>query len=130
MLSSCNISGFPQFLRGLQSLEFLDLSDNRIHGNIPGWMGDVGKYSLLSLISLTDIGQQLPWKNIYYLDLSSNLIHGGLPIPPLRTLVFLISNNSLSGEITSLTCNAASLGFLDLSYNNLSGIIPQCASGI
>ncbi|XVF77167.1 hypothetical protein PTKIN_Ptkin14bG0023500 [Pterospermum kingtungense] len=58
--------------------------------------------------------------------MSSNLIHGDLLVPPLTTFVFVISNNSLSGEISSLICNASFLDLLDLSHNNLSGIIPQC----
>ncbi|XWS11327.1 hypothetical protein CRYUN_Cryun38cG0074200 [Craigia yunnanensis] len=128
-LSSCNASKFPRFLRGSKSLLYLDLSDNRIYGKIPKWLPDVGKDSLyylnLSHNSLTNI-EQLPWKKIQFLDLSSNLIHGDLPIPPLTTIRFLISNNSFSGEISSLICNASSLGLLDLSHNNLSGIIPQC----
>ncbi|XVF79515.1 hypothetical protein PTKIN_Ptkin14bG0229200 [Pterospermum kingtungense] len=128
-LSSCNVSEFPHFLRGSKSLKFLDLSYNRIGGKIPKWMLDVGKDTLvylnLSHNSLTDI-EQLPWKNIDFLDLSSNLIHGDLPLPPLTTSIFFISNNSLSGDISPLICNVISLRFLDLSHNNLGGIIPQC----
>ncbi|XVF77239.1 hypothetical protein PTKIN_Ptkin14bG0026900 [Pterospermum kingtungense] len=85
----------------LSRLEFLGFGFNHLEGSIPD-------------------------ENIYYLDQSSNLIHGDLPIPPWTTYVFFLSNNNLSGEITSLICNANSLGFLDLSHNNLSGTIPQC----
>ncbi|EOY19506.1 Receptor like protein 34 [Theobroma cacao] len=95
-LSSCNVSEFPQFLKGLKRFHSLDLSKNRINGKIPKWMGDVAKDSL------------------------------NLPIPSSTTNVFLTSNNSLSEEISYLICNADSLEFLDLSHNNLSGIIPQC----
>ncbi|XVF79516.1 hypothetical protein PTKIN_Ptkin14bG0229300 [Pterospermum kingtungense] len=129
-LSSCNITEFPLFLRGSKSLLYLDLSCNRIYGKIPRWMQDVGKDSLfylnLSHNSMTDIDQQLPWRGIKFLDLSSNLIHGDLPIPPSTANVFFISNNSLSREIPSQLCTASSLKLLDLSHNNLSGIIPQC----
>ncbi|XVF77048.1 hypothetical protein PTKIN_Ptkin14bG0008600 [Pterospermum kingtungense] len=129
-LSSCNITEFPQFLSGSKGLKVLDLSYNRIYGKIPKWMMDVGKDSLfylnLSHNSFTDIDQQLPWKEIRYLDLSSNSIHGDLPLLPLETNVFFISNNSLSGEISSQICNASSVQYLDLSHNYLSGTIPQC----
>ncbi|KAK6269518.1 hypothetical protein POUND7_006623 [Theobroma cacao] len=88
-LSSCNVSEFPQFLRGSESLKRLDLSNNRISGKIPKWMWDVGKDSLwnlnLSHNSLTDF-EQIPWKEIEYLDLSSNFIHGDLSIPPSTTM--------------------------------------------
>ncbi|XVF77262.1 hypothetical protein PTKIN_Ptkin14bG0029200 [Pterospermum kingtungense] len=132
-LSSCNVSEFPQFLRGSKSLMSLDLSNNRIHEKVPMWMQDVGKETLsylnLSHNSLTDI-EQLPLKAIRYLDLSSNFIHGDLPIPTWATHVFFISNNRLSGEISSPICNASSLQLLDLSHNNLSGIIPQCLGSL
>ncbi|KAK7823788.1 receptor-like protein 7 [Quercus suber] len=34
-LLSCNISGFPDFIKSMESLEELDLSNNQIKGNIP-----------------------------------------------------------------------------------------------
>ncbi|KAL1103241.1 hypothetical protein V6Z11_D05G425400, partial [Gossypium hirsutum] len=128
-LSSCNHSEFPQFLKGLKSLESLDLSCNKIQGKIPQWMQEVGNVSLtylnVSHNSLTEV-EHFPWKNIEFLDLSSNLIRGNLPIPASTTNVFLISNNSFNGEVSSLICNVTSLRILDLSHNNLSGTIPQC----
>ncbi|XWS51772.1 hypothetical protein CRYUN_Cryun11dG0011800 [Craigia yunnanensis] len=129
LLPSCNINEFPQFLRSSKRLRDLDLSNNKIYGKIPNWMWDVGNDSLsylnLSYNSLTEV-EKLPWKEISVLDLSSNLIQLDLPIPPTETNVFLISNNSLTGEISSQICNASYLKILDLSHNNLSGIIPQC----
>ncbi|KAL1103304.1 hypothetical protein V6Z11_D05G430100, partial [Gossypium hirsutum] len=128
-LSSCNLSEFPQFLKGLKSLERLDLSCNKIEGKIPQWMQEVGNDSLtylnVSHNSLTEV-EHFPWKNIEFLDLSSNLIRGNLSIPASTINVFLISNNSFNGEVSSLICNASSLQILDLSHNYLSGTIPQC----
>ncbi|EOY12098.1 Receptor like protein 6, putative [Theobroma cacao] len=128
-LSSCNVKEFPQFLKGSKSLQHLHLFNNKIYGKVPKWMLDMGKESLwtlnLSHNSLIDF-EPLPWKKIHILDLSSNLIQGNVPIPPSTITFFFISNNSLSGEISSLICNVSSLRVLDLSHNNLSGIIPQC----
>ncbi|TYH74977.1 hypothetical protein ES332_D05G441300v1 [Gossypium tomentosum] len=128
-LSSCNLSEFPQFLKGLKSLKRLDLSCNKIEGKIPQWMQEVGNGSLtylnVSHNSLTEV-EHFPRKNIEVLDLSSNLISGNLPIPASTINVFLISNNSFNGEVSSLICNASYLKILDLSHNNLSGTIPQC----
>ncbi|KAI8570861.1 hypothetical protein RHMOL_Rhmol01G0070500 [Rhododendron molle] len=128
-MSSCNIEVFPYFLRASKNLEELDLSQNKIHGQIPNWVGFVGKASLVNLnLShnfLTGI-KQLPWEKLDILDLRSNLLQGPLPIPPPLTRYFFISYNSLSGEIPSLICNASSLEILDLSHNKLSGAVPQC----
>ncbi|XP_017980135.1 PREDICTED: LRR receptor-like serine/threonine-protein kinase GSO2 isoform X2 [Theobroma cacao] len=128
-LSSCDVNQFPQFLRGSKVLEYLDVSNNRISGKIPKFMWDVGKDSLfylnLSHNSMTEL-EQLPWRKIIILDLSFNLVQGNLPIPPLNTSIFLISNNNLSGEISDLICNVSYLEVLDMSHNNFNGIIPHC----
>ncbi|XVF79478.1 hypothetical protein PTKIN_Ptkin14bG0225800 [Pterospermum kingtungense] len=128
-LASCNINEFPKLLRGSEKLIDLDLSNNRIHGEIPKWMWGVAKDSLrylnLSANFLTEV-EQLPWRNIEIIDLGSNLIQGNLLVLPPKTSIFFISNNSLSGEIPGLICNVSSIEILDLSRNNLGGIIPQC----
>ncbi|KAB2086142.1 hypothetical protein ES319_A04G008000v1, partial [Gossypium barbadense] len=76
-LSSCNLSEFPQFLKGLKSLESLDLSYNRI---------EVGNLTSLE-----------------WLDLSSNRLSGTIP-NKLADLPFLsslnVSENQLHGQIT------------------------------
>ncbi|XP_058217045.1 receptor-like protein 33 [Rhododendron vialii] len=114
-MSSCNIEVFPYFLRALENLEELDLSQNKIHGQIPNWVGFVGKASLgnlnLSHNFLTCI-KQLPWEKLDTLDLRSNLLQGPLPIPPPLVRYFFISNNSLSGEIPSLIAMRVPLRFL------------------
>ena len=108
-LSSCNISDFPIFLRTTIDFESLDLSKNRIYGQVPRWLGDVG------------------WDSLYFLDLRDNLLQG-----PFSTLSFLspqymfVSNNKLTGKIPSSICNASNLDVLVLSHNNLSGIISKC----
>ncbi|KAF8391158.1 hypothetical protein HHK36_023459 [Tetracentron sinense] len=132
-LSSCNLTEFPEFLKNQNDLQFLDLSNNRIRGQIPKWMWNVGKETLshmnLSYNFLQGLEQPppiLPWARLEYLDLQSNQLQGPLPIPPLSTIFFLISNNRLIGQIPLLICKAISLQILDLSNNNLSGLIPQC----
>ncbi|KAK9274662.1 hypothetical protein L1049_021913 [Liquidambar formosana] len=128
-LSSCNLSEFPNFLRTQGELSSLDLSNNRIHGQIPNWAFDMWKDSLwhLNLSSNLMTGVvQLPWENLQVLDLHSNLFEGTLPIPAPSTSVLSISNNKLTGEIPYSICNVSFLQILDLSKNNLSGIIPKC----
>ncbi|XP_065629114.1 receptor-like protein 34 [Quercus suber] len=129
-LSSCNISEFPIFLRTATNLLNLDLSNNRIHGQTPKWLGAVGRNSLyfldLSHNFLTSI-DKIPWKNLNFVDLRNNLLQR--PFPTLNSLnlrYLFASNNNLIGEIPSLICNASSLEVLDLSHNNFSGMIPKC----
>ncbi|KAI8570875.1 hypothetical protein RHMOL_Rhmol01G0071900 [Rhododendron molle] len=128
-MSSCNIEVFPDFLRTFKKLEALDLSANKIQGEIPNWVGFIWKTSLrylnLSHNLLIDI-KQLPWERLETLDLRFNFLRGPLPIPPRLIRHFFISYNSLSGEIPLSICNASSLEILDLAHNNLSGRVPQC----
>ncbi|KOM30443.1 hypothetical protein LR48_Vigan2030s000500 [Vigna angularis] len=93
------------------NLEVLDLSHNRIRGSIPKWFHE----NLLR-----------SWKNISYIDLSFNKLRGDLPIPPNGIRFFSVSNNQLSGDISSALCNASTLSILNLASNNFSGLIPQC----
>ncbi|KQK02811.1 hypothetical protein BRADI_2g03853v3 [Brachypodium distachyon] len=150
-LASCNISKFPDSLRNLQTLYYLDLSDNQIHGAIPHWVWDNRSVLNLSHNQFNSIGYDyaLPI-GISLFDLSSNLLEGPMPIPgpytssydcsdnqfssiptnfgsQLSGVIYLkASGNNLSGEIPPSICDARDLALLDLSYNNLSGPIPSC----
>ncbi|XP_071702705.1 receptor-like protein EIX2 [Rutidosis leptorrhynchoides] len=86
----------------------LDLSSNRLTGEIPGEIT-----SLLSLVAL---------------NLSRNVLTGQIPkdIGRLRQLDFLdLSRNNLIGAIPTSLSQLSNLGVLDLSFNNLSGRIPK-----
>ncbi|XWS10140.1 hypothetical protein CRYUN_Cryun39dG0049500 [Craigia yunnanensis] len=132
-LASCNLPSFPDFLRNQEGLQILDLSFNHIHGHMPKWLWEMSKETLLlinlSHNSLTNFEEPplvLPWTNQIRINIGNNMLQGSLPIPPLSTAVYLVSNNSLGGEISPLLCKVSSLQVFDLSYNNLSGMIPQC----
>ncbi|XP_062150459.1 receptor like protein 22-like [Alnus glutinosa] len=131
--SSCNLSKFSNFLRNQHELKYLNLSNNKIHGQVPEWMWNTSTTNLeildLSNNFLIGFGQHsvfLPWISLEFLDLSSNLIQGSLPIPPVFTLFFHISNNPLTRNIPELFCNLSSLRVLDSANNNLSGSLPRC----
>ncbi|XP_028798189.1 receptor-like protein 7 [Neltuma alba] len=128
-LSSCNINDFPKQLGDLQNVQRLNLSNNKIHGDIPQWFNNVGNGTLdtldLSHNNLTSV-EHLSMKNLRFLDLSFNLLLGNLPIPSFDVEFFSVSNNKFSGHVSSSFCNASSLEMLNLSHNNLSGHIPKC----
>ncbi|XP_028800285.1 receptor like protein 22-like [Neltuma alba] len=128
-LSSCNISDFTEVLGNLQILKFLNLSNNKIHGDIRQWFNNVGNGSLntldLSHNYLTSV-EHLSMKNLTFLGLSFNLLQGNLPIPSFGAEFFLVSNNKFSGHISSSFCNASALEILNLSHNNLSGHLLEC----
>ncbi|KAM4077733.1 hypothetical protein ACJW30_12G162200 [Castanea mollissima] len=136
-LASCHLSEFPEILRNQDQLQVLLLSRNKIHGQIPKWISNLSKDTLVSLDmsenSLTGFDQapnSLPWTRLLILYLSNNKLQGPLPIPPPSTVYYKVDSNMLSGEITQMICNLSFLSYLDLSYNNLSGYLPQCLSNL
>ncbi|GKV49181.1 hypothetical protein SLEP1_g55944 [Rubroshorea leprosula] len=133
-LCSCNIYKFPSFLRKAERLHELDISKNKISGQIHKWeiegMPVVSldlSYNFLTSIDLFAFG------NLEIVDLRSNLLQGLLPIlsttwDSIRQL--FISGNNLTGEIPSSTCNFTSLRVLVLANNNLGGKIPACLGNL
>ncbi|PRQ35767.1 putative leucine-rich repeat-containing, plant-type, leucine-rich repeat domain, L [Rosa chinensis] len=133
-LGSCNIREFPNFLRYQDTLRYLNLSWNGMHGQVPKWMWNTSRESLdyldISHNLLSGFDQPpvvLPWVELQGLDLSFNRLSGPLLVPSLQNIQFYhISNNELTGEISPLICNARHLLSLDVSNNSLSGMLPRC----
>ncbi|KAF3454489.1 hypothetical protein FNV43_RR04936 [Rhamnella rubrinervis] len=109
VLASCNLSEFPEFLKTQDQLRELDLSFNRIKGEIPKWFWGIGNNKL------------------ELLDLRWNELHGSLIVPPLLTSMFYfrISGNNLTGRIHPSFRKWTSFKVLDLSKNHFDGTIPQ-----
>ncbi|KAL4633498.1 hypothetical protein ACB092_04G126800 [Castanea dentata] len=136
-LGSCDLDEFPDFLKSQDELEVLTLSNNKISGLIPNWMWNSSKKTLWNLdlsnnflVGFHQLPVILPWTNLKNLDLSNNKLQGSLPIPPPSILSYKFSNNTLTGEIPQMICNLSSLDTLDLSYNNLSGMLPDCLGNL
>ncbi|KAF3438358.1 hypothetical protein FNV43_RR21120 [Rhamnella rubrinervis] len=133
-LSSCsNITELPLFLKTQAQLQALDLSNNRIGGQIPKWFLSFGTETMqqlnLSHNFLTGWEETpviLPWKSLFVLDLHSNMLQGPLVVPLISIWYYSVSENSLTGRIDPLFCKLDGLIYLELSSNNLSGTIPQC----
>ncbi|KAL3834387.1 hypothetical protein ACJIZ3_009123 [Penstemon smallii] len=149
-LASCNLHEFPNLMKQ-KKLTYLDLSNNKITGEIPSWIWEMGlDYLNVSYNSLVDLQKPYNIKSsgLTWLDLHSNKLHGKLPLPPAYAMYVdyssnnfqetiplgignfcsfvSLANNNLTGVIPTSLCNASYLQVLDLSGNFLSGGIPPC----
>ncbi|KAM1218672.1 hypothetical protein FF2_045271 [Malus domestica] len=132
-LDDCNLTEFPEFLKNQYELGALELSGNNIHGQIPKWLWNATRETLLNLdLSsnfLTGFEENpvtLPWKNLQLLSLGDNRLRGSLPIPPQSITSYAVGNNNYSGEVSPLFCNLNYLQFFDLANNSLRGMLPRC----
>nr|GMD30766.1 receptor-like protein 12 [Ipomoea batatas] len=96
-----------EYRENLKFLKLIDLSNNRLVGEIP--------------VDLTDL------HGLISLNLSKNNLTGSIPyrIGEMNSLEILdLSQNQLFGAIPVSMANLSFLAVLDLSNNNLSGCIP------
>ncbi|KAL3640537.1 hypothetical protein CASFOL_015505 [Castilleja foliolosa] len=99
-------------IRAIQLSGYVQLSGNRLTGQIPAEIGNMRNFSMLQL------GQ--------------NLFSGKLPseIGKLPLVVLNVSRNMFSGEIPMQIGDLKCLQNLDLSYNNFSGAFPNSLNNL
>ncbi|TXG61931.1 hypothetical protein EZV62_013294 [Acer yangbiense] len=137
-LNSLYLSGcrdcvtFPKFLYHQHDLFLVDLSHNNLTGEFPNWLLDNNtNLRKLALVknSLTGPLHLPTHQNLTSLDISNNFFHGNIPIQVGAYLPMLwslnISINHFDGRIPSSIGDMKELSLLDLSYNKLSGGIPE-----
>ncbi|VVA96595.1 unnamed protein product [Arabis nemorensis] len=109
-LSGCGIREFPGFIRNRQHVSRLDLSNNIIKDQVPGWLWSLPELEMVDLSnnSFTGFGS-------FTRDFSGAQID-----------ILDLSNNNFSGEIPISICGMILLEVLDLSNNNFKGSVPQC----
>ncbi|KAK1562888.1 hypothetical protein Q3G72_018556 [Acer saccharum] len=108
-LQGMNLSGHvPESLHYCQSLQKLDLSDNKLSGTIPPQICSWMPYLVTLNLSNNDITGPIPHQ-------LGNCIY-------LNTLI--LSYNSLSGHIPGQLSYLVRLKVFSVAYNNLSGEIP------
>ncbi|XP_059449490.1 receptor-like protein 33 [Corylus avellana] len=78
-----------------------------------------------SLIGFEQSPIVLPWSKLEVLLLERNRLQGSLPIPQSSIKIYQVQWN-LIREMSPLICSLSSLRILDLSYNNLSGMLHPC----
>ncbi|XP_027152239.1 receptor like protein 21-like [Coffea eugenioides] len=123
----------PQSLGNLTELWSIDLSYNRLSGEVPEEIA-TGCSSLMNLVlSYNNLDGNFPStfmniSNLYILYLDSNYFTGHIsyalcPSVSVRYLDF--SYNGFQGRIPSLIGNCSSLISLDMSANLLEGSLPE-----
>ncbi|KAJ7533237.1 hypothetical protein O6H91_13G039000 [Diphasiastrum complanatum] len=137
-LQDNNLNGtLPPEIGQLSLLNALSASRNKFSGVIPGELGNCSALTYLYLDSNSFIGQIPPslgnLSRLVYLDLAKNALSGQIPssFGSLQSLISLdLSVNQLSGrvpvELGKLKLTEFNL--FNLSYNNLSGVLPFTVS--
>ncbi|KAF5800304.1 putative leucine-rich repeat-containing, plant-type, leucine-rich repeat domain superfamily [Helianthus annuus] len=95
------------FWRSLSNLNYLDMSQNQIHGRL----------------------FEIP-ATLVVVDLSSNMFSGDLPKLFKSSFVYILnlSNNSFTGSLHHFLCSYGRIEIetLNLANNHLSSVIPEC----
>ncbi|KAL3714602.1 hypothetical protein ACJRO7_006504 [Eucalyptus globulus] len=135
-LASCNLSEFPAFLQNQESMHWLDLSNNNIRGEMPFWVlngsSNSMEYLNLSHNFLTGLDRYYSINplHMYTIDLSHNMLQGPRPEASSPIMFYIVSNNRLTGALPPWICNLRLVITLDLSSNDLIGVLPVCLGNI
>ncbi|ESQ46467.1 hypothetical protein EUTSA_v10000563mg [Eutrema salsugineum] len=132
VLGDCSLEEIPSFLLYQKNLRLVDLSNNRLSGEIPTWLlVNNSKLEVLQLQNNAFTIFQMPTivHNLQFLDFSANDINGLFPDNIGHALPNLVrmngSNNGFQGNFPSSMGEMVNITFLDLSYNNFSGKLPR-----
>lgn len=124
---------FPEFIRNSPKLFSLDLSNNKMKGQVPDWLWrSLPELYFVNLSSNSFSGfngsslKGIHESRISTLDLSSNAFQGPLFIPSSYIRVLFASKNNFTGELPSSICGSPSPYIIDLSNNNFRGSVPRC----
>ncbi|XP_019093693.1 PREDICTED: LRR receptor-like serine/threonine-protein kinase GSO1 isoform X2 [Camelina sativa] len=131
VLRSCNLEKIPSFLVYQKNLRLVDLSSNRLSGDIPAWLFvNNAKLKVLQLQDNSFTTLQMPtvMHGLKLLDFSANDIRL-FPDNISRALPNMIhmngSKNGFRGHFPSSLGDLKKIKFIDLSYNNFSGKLPR-----
>lgn len=129
-LSRNSLSGaIPSGISNLTKLRVLNLECNQLYGSIPRTISNLEFLMELQLgnNSLSGDIPRMPQRLSTALNLSSNRFSGPIPktlnLPQLEILD--LSHNEFTGEVPGFFYGMSSLSHLILSYNQLSGVLPN-----
>ncbi|GJN39729.1 hypothetical protein PR202_gb28865 [Eleusine coracana subsp. coracana] len=131
-LAFCNITRFPRSLTHSKYILYLDLSCNKISGDIPKQVWEICSstifYLNISHNMFTSIGltsDVLPFTTVpAILDLSFNRLQGQIPMPNSSAYALDYSNNRFSSIHPNWVSYLSQTRYLIMSNNNISGFIP------
>ncbi|WJZ81603.1 hypothetical protein VitviT2T_001438 [Vitis vinifera] len=116
----------PEQLCGLSDLRILDLALNNLSGSIPPCLGHL---SAMNHVTLLGPSPDYLYTDYYYYREGMELVVKGkeMEFERILSIVKLIdlSRNNLSGVIPHGIANLSTLGTLNLSWNQLTGKIPE-----
>ncbi|XP_030460954.1 probable LRR receptor-like serine/threonine-protein kinase At1g53440 [Syzygium oleosum] len=99
ILRNCLLTGsIPGYIGEMTGLKILDLSDNRLAGQVPDTMGEGLNYMFLTNNSLTGAVPTWVTSSKEFLDLSYNNFTGSPPISCQQSKVNLVSSYSSNGN--------------------------------
>lgn len=131
-LSLCSLDKIPNFLMYQKNLRLVDLSSNRLSGDIPTWLLEKNpKLKVLQLKNNSFTTFKIPTivHMLQVLDFSANDITGALPDNFGHVLPNLLhmngTDNRFQGNLPSSMGEMKNISFLDLSHNNFSGELPR-----
>ena len=129
-LSRNSLSGhIPESLSSLSELEELYLDNNHIHGPIPSSLNRLGSLKRLE-IQRNNLTGEIPHlgslRKLFFFDASDNELSGEVPVTLPSFLVEIsVRNNNLEGKLPNNVGNLRFLQVMDLSQNKLSGPVSS-----
>ncbi|XP_028554337.1 receptor-like protein 7 [Dendrobium catenatum] len=139
-LSGCNLTKIPAFIRHQHQMHSLDLSNNRIQGQIPSWLWSIVEQAnflnvdwFISLANNNLIGEISPLicnlSRLWLLDLSMNRLTGSIPPclfeDKINLHVLNLRGNLLHGAIPYGMSSKCTLQNIILRDNQLEGSLPR-----
>ncbi|KAG7600462.1 Malectin domain [Arabidopsis suecica] len=133
ILSSNNFNGkIPSTFAKLTTLRDFRVSDNQLSGTIPDFIQKWTKLERL-FIQASGLVGPIPIAIASLVELKdlriSDLNGPESPFPPLRNIkkmeTLILRNCNLTGDLPAYLGTITSLKLLDLSFNKLSGVIPN-----
>uniref|UniRef100_A0A0E0MGD6 Leucine-rich repeat-containing N-terminal plant-type domain-containing protein n=1 Tax=Oryza punctata TaxID=4537 RepID=A0A0E0MGD6_ORYPU len=122
---------FPSWLQSQVDILELAMSDAGINDTFPDWFSTTFSKATVLEMSYNQIAGGLPTNmenmSLEKLYLDCNQIADRIPRMPRNLMLLDISYNLISGHVPQSICELQKLNGLDLSNNLLEGEFPQCS---